>query len=82
MQTIGAYEAKTRLSELLDRAAAGEAFEITKHDRPVARLLPPEGARDKKAAAEALARLLAMRGAAGALTAAELKAMVREGHRY
>jgi prevent-host-death family protein len=39
--TIGAYEAKTKFSELLSRvAAAGAEFVITKHDRPVARLVP------------------------------------------
>lgn len=38
--TLGAYEAKTKLSELLDRAAAGEEITITKHDQPVAKLVP------------------------------------------
>jgi prevent-host-death family protein len=39
--TIGAYEAKTKFSELLSRVAeAGAEFVITKHDRPVARLVP------------------------------------------
>lgn len=37
---IGAYEAKTRLPALLERAARGEQFIITKHGRPVARLGP------------------------------------------
>jgi prevent-host-death family protein len=37
---VGAYDAKTRFSELLDRAAAGEEITITKHGTPVARLVP------------------------------------------
>ena len=37
--TVGAFEAKTRLSSLLDRVAAGEEVVITKHGRPVARLI-------------------------------------------
>lgn len=37
---IGAYEAKTRLPALLDRVARGEQFIITKHGRPIARLVP------------------------------------------
>jgi prevent-host-death family protein len=37
---IGAYEAKTRLPALLERVARGEQFAITKHGRPVARLVP------------------------------------------
>ncbi len=38
--TLGAFEAKTRLSELLARVEAGEEVTITKHGRPVARLVP------------------------------------------
>ncbi len=43
MITVGAFEAKTHLSSLLDRVAAGEDVLITKHGRPIARLV---GARD------------------------------------
>ncbi len=39
MITVGAFEAKTHLSALLDRVAAGEEVTITKHGRPVARLV-------------------------------------------
>lgn len=37
---VGAFEAKTHLSSLLDRVERGEEIVITKHGRPVARLLP------------------------------------------
>ena len=40
--TVGAYEAKTKLPELLERAASGEEITITKHDQPVAKLVPAE----------------------------------------
>ena len=43
MATISAFEAKTRFGELLDRVSKGEEVVITRHDRPVARLVP-EGA--------------------------------------
>ncbi len=39
--TIGAYEAKTHLPRLLEEVAAGLTITITKHGRPVARLVPP-----------------------------------------
>jgi prevent-host-death family protein len=39
MITIGASEAKTHLSTLLDRVAEGEEVVITKHGQPVARLI-------------------------------------------
>jgi prevent-host-death family protein len=39
MSTVGLAEAKTKLSKLLDRVAAGEELIITRHGRPVARVL-------------------------------------------
>ena len=46
MRTVGAYEAKTHLSRLLDEVAAGQTIVITKHGTPVAHLVPP--ARDRR----------------------------------
>ncbi len=40
---VTAFEAKTRFGELLERVANGEEVVITRHDKPVARLVP-EGA--------------------------------------
>ncbi|MCS7032072.1 MAG: type II toxin-antitoxin system prevent-host-death family antitoxin [Gloeomargarita sp. SKYG116] len=40
MMQVGAYEAKTRLSELLDRVIKGEHVVITRHGVPVAVLMP------------------------------------------
>ena len=40
METIGAFEAKTHLSELLDRVAKGEKITITRHGIPAAVLSP------------------------------------------
>ena len=40
MATIGAFEAKTHLSQLLEKVAAGEKFVITRHGKPVAKLVP------------------------------------------
>ena len=39
MITVGAFEAKTHLSKLLDQVAAGEEVTITKHGKPAARLV-------------------------------------------
>ena len=39
--TVGAYEAKTHLPQLLAEVEAGLSITITKHGRPVARLVPP-----------------------------------------
>jgi prevent-host-death family protein len=40
MGEIGAFAAKTHLAELLARVERGEEFVITRHGRPVARLVP------------------------------------------
>ena len=40
MDTINLYEAKTKLSELVERAAKGEEIVIAKAGRPLARLVP------------------------------------------
>jgi prevent-host-death family protein len=39
-ETVGLYEAKTHLSSLVDRAAAGEEIVIAKSGKPQARLVP------------------------------------------
>ena len=44
---VGAYEAKTRLSALLDRVEQGETITITRHGRAVAVLAPPPDAADR-----------------------------------
>lgn len=41
MTTVGIFEAKNRLSELVDRAARGEEIIITRRGKPVASLMPP-----------------------------------------
>lgn len=82
METIAAFDAKTRLSELLDRAARGETFLITKHGRAVGRLGPPEPARDPQVVADAVARLQALRGTLRGMDREALLAARHEGHRF
>ena len=40
METVGAFEAKTHLSDLLDRVSKGETITITRHGIPAAMLVP------------------------------------------
>lgn len=40
MASISAFDAKTRFGELLKRVAKGEEIVITRHDKPVARIVP------------------------------------------
>ena len=58
--TVGAYEAKTHLSELLEKVEAGEEITITKHGAPVAKLVPVKkeaSAEERVAAIERIRKL-------------------------
>ena len=78
---MGAFEAKTRLSELLERAYRGETIIITRHGRPVAKLVPG-GARDGERVAKAVERLRGFRGVLEGVTIDDLLDARREGHRF
>lgn len=60
MVTVGAFEAKTHLSALLDRVAAGEEVVITKHGKPVARLVAARQI-ERAQVSEAFEKLIALR---------------------
>ncbi|MBI4541104.1 MAG: type II toxin-antitoxin system prevent-host-death family antitoxin [Gemmatimonadetes bacterium] len=60
MTKIGAYYAKSHLSELLDRVQRGERITITRHGRPVAELVPAPGSPDRTVD-EAIGQILALR---------------------
>jgi prevent-host-death family protein len=47
-ETVSLYEAKTHLSQLVERAAAGEEIVIAKSGRPRARLVPLEDTRARR----------------------------------
>ncbi len=73
--TIGSFEAKNRLSSLLDRAERGERIWITKRGRRVAVLGPP--APEKEALIERLRDLRA----SAKKTGSSVKALIEEGRR-
>jgi prevent-host-death family protein len=52
MSIVGVFEAKAKLSELIDQALAGKEVVITRHGRPVARIVgeSASGPKDIKAA--------------------------------
>lgn len=54
---IGAFEAKNKLGMLLDRVENGEEIVITRHGKPVARLVPNTARIDKPQARAALERM-------------------------
>ena len=46
--TVSLYEAKTQLSHLVDRASRGDEVVITRHGRPVARLVAARASRTRR----------------------------------
>jgi prevent-host-death family protein len=65
MMEIGAFEAKNKLSALLDLVEQGEEVTITRHGKPVARLVPPRERPNRDEARAAMARLRARAKARG-----------------
>ncbi len=57
MAEVGAFEAKNKLSALLDRVEQGEEIVITRHGRPVARLVPTDRGIDRAQVEAALQRM-------------------------
>ncbi len=58
MERVGIYEAKSRLSELIERAETGKEITITRHGKAVAKLVPARarsGKADRAAAFDELA---------------------------
>jgi antitoxin (DNA-binding transcriptional repressor) of toxin-antitoxin stability system len=79
MTTVGSYEAKTHLPELLERVAKGEKILITRRGKPVALLTAPPGEEpDVRGAIQQLKEL--RRG--NTLGGMSIRAMIEEGRRF
>jgi prevent-host-death family protein len=83
MAKVSAFEAKTHFGKLLDRVARGEEIVITRHDKPVARMVP-EGAQRVDEVREAVAGLRELqqqirRRSRAKLTDAEVRSAIDEG---
>lgn len=81
-ETVGSYEAKTHLPQLLDRVEHGETIVITRHGKPVARLVPATAARARPDVRQAVAEMLAYRDKHGPkLGGLRVKDLIEEGRR-
>ena len=81
MRQIQASEAKTHLPQLLDDVERGETILITRHGKPIARLVP-EVDRRQAEIDSAIDRIQQRRAQAGSITLEELLASRHEGHKY
>ena len=74
---VGAYEAKTNLSRLLERVERGERITLTRHGRPVAMLVPVD---EKRPPEEVVGEMRNFRRGRR-LGSVGLREMVEEGRR-
>lgn len=86
--SVTALEAKTRFGKILDRVSRGEEIVVTRHERPVARIVPANRAslHDVRAAVAGLRDLrkeIAAREGreSSKLTDAEVKSLIEAGRR-
>jgi prevent-host-death family protein len=75
---IGAYEAKTKLPELLRQVQAGKRFTITNRGKAVADLIPSDGVGPKDATA-AIDRFLDFKKGNPVGEIADIKALIEDG---
>ena len=86
MPRVTALEAKTRLGELLDRVSRGEEIVITRHDKPVARLVPEgrpslQGVREAVHGLHELRLEIAQQNRGKRISNKEIRAAIEEGRR-
>lgn len=58
--SVGAFEAKTHFSQLIERAIHGEVIFITRRGKPVAKIVPADTSNNSEASREAVIRLRAL----------------------
>jgi prevent-host-death family protein len=80
MKQVQASAAKAHLAELLDEVERGETIVITRHGKPIARLVPDEDKRDEQAR-RAMAEVREMRKTAPRVNAEEILAWRDEGRK-
>ena len=79
MKQVGVYEAKTHLPRLLDEVEQGETITITRHGRPVARVVPVRGRQRNVKEAIAAIREFRKGHTLGDITTKEL---IEEGRKH
>jgi prevent-host-death family protein len=79
MKSVGAFEAKTHLNQLLHRASKGETIRITRRGVPVAKLIPPDHEKeDARSVVEAIRQLRA----GATLGKTTIRELIDDGRRY
>ena len=81
MSAVALFDAKNRLSELIDRVVAGDVIEITRRGKVVARLAPPEDPASRLRSAQGAVVRLQQASQGVSLGRLTSRSLVREGRR-
>ena len=83
MHTVGSYEAKTHLPQLLERVEHGETITITRHGKPVARLVPASASTPRPDVVAAIAAMAAFQEQEGPTLGGKItiRDLIDEGRR-
>jgi prevent-host-death family protein len=81
MREIPVTEVKAKLLQFLDEVERGATFRLTRHGRPIARIVPEQDARSQESA-QAAAQIRAIGHRSKGMTVAEIISAKEEGRRY
>ncbi len=81
MREVQSSEAKAHLPQLLDEVERGETVIITRHGRPIARIVP-EARRRREEIDRAIEHIKNLQKNVGPIPLDELLSARHEGHRY
>lgn len=80
MERIGIYDARSRLSELVERVEAGEEVILTRRGQPVVKMVRAEAEVRNKTRADAVRRIRALRKRMNLrITQAEIRRAIVKG---
>jgi len=81
MRDIAVTEAKAKLLQFLDEVERGASFRVTRHGRPIARIVPEQEERAREAEESANA-IRAIRRRSKGMTVAEILSAKEQGRRF
>lgn len=84
MISVGTYEAKTNLTKLIERVEGGETVLVTRHGKPVAKIVPVQDLPPRRSAAEIACELQRLQDSQRRVrpTGEPLWRLKHEGHGY
>jgi prevent-host-death family protein len=81
MITVGTYEARTRLAKLLEEVGRVETVTITRHGRPIARVVPISGERRAERTADRIVAAFRRLRAGAKRTGPGIRDLIEHGRR-